>query len=174
VNYPQPFIRLRPSKKIKGEIGAFALKSFKKGQIVVAAADFEDGNTMSIIEYNKLSKDAYELVKAHSTITPDTVFLPKNLNYLRPINYFNHSCDPNIGFDKHDNYVALKNIKRNDEFLLDYSFLNTNPDYKIKCRCASKKCRKIITGNEWRNEIFWKKNNAYFASTLREIKSLSE
>ena len=168
-NYPKAVIRLRPSKVVKGEVGAFALKNFRKGEIIVKSEEFHDNNVMSIDDYNKLDKDNKDLVKAHSTITIDKLFVPENLNHLRPMNYFNHSCDPNSGFNLKDDYVAIKNIRKGDEFLLDYSFLNTNPDYKMQCSCGSKKCRGTITGNEWKNKEFVKKNKEYLASTLREL-----
>jgi len=171
-NYPKVYIKLKPSKTVKGEIGAFALMDFSKGKIIVRSKEFEDDNVMSVNEYNKLSKDIKNMVKAHSTIDIDRLYIPKNINYLRPLNYFNHSCDPNVGFDSKDNYVSIKNIKKGDEFLLDYSFLNTNPDYKMICHCGSKNCRHIITGNEWVNKDFVKQYQKYFASTLRNILAL--
>jgi len=172
--YPEVFVQLRPSQLVIGEIGAFALKNFKKSDIIVHSKDFEDNNIMSMEEYEKFDQKTKELLMAHSTMTPDHLFIPKNLNFIKPINYFNHSCEPNVGFDADDNYIAIRDITLDEEFLLDYSFLNTTPHYSFSCRCASIVCRKTITGNEWKNSIFWKKNEPYFASTLREIKSKSE
>jgi uncharacterized protein len=168
-NYPKATIRLKPSKIVKDGIGAFAQKSFKKGEVVVKFEEFEDDNVMSVEEYNKLDKETKELVKAHSTIEIDKLYIPANLNHIKPINYFNHSCNPNIGFDENDNYVAIKNIAKGAELLLDYSFLNSNPDYKMKCSCGSKNCRKVVTGNEWKNKDFVKKSSKYFVSSLREM-----
>lgn len=167
--YPKAFIRLRPSRIIIGEVGAFALKEFKKGEIIVKAQEFEDENILSVAEYNKLDAATKNLTKAHSTITPEKLFVPRNLNLLRPINYFNHSCNPNVGFDRNDNYVAIKSIRKNAEFLLDYSFLNTNPDYEMDCSCGSQHCRKVITGNEWKEKKYVEKSRKHFASTLRGL-----
>jgi uncharacterized protein len=168
-NYPKATIRLKPSKVVKGGVGAFTQKNFKKGEIVVNSEEFEDDNVMSVDEYNKLDKETKELVKAHSTIEIDKLYIPANLNHIKPINYFNHSCNPNIGFDSDDNYVAIKNISKGAELLLDYSFLNSNSDYKMKCSCGSKNCRKVITGNEWKNKKFTEKNKKHFVSSLRKI-----
>ena len=167
--YPKAFIRVQPSKLIKGQVGAFALKRFRRGEIIVRACDFEDNNVMDFAEYCKLDRDTKTLVKAHSTITPRLLFVPANINHIKPINFFNHSCSPNVGFDSHDNYVAIKAIPKGAEFLLDYSFLNTNPHYRMKCLCGSDDCRGTITGNEWKNRSFVEKNQAYFASTLKEL-----
>ena len=168
-NYPKAIIKLKPSKTIEGEVGAFALKIFKKGEVIVKTTEFKDDNLMSVSEYNKLDKNTKELVKAHSTITIDILYVPENINHIKPCNYFNHSCKPNVGFNANDDYIAIKNIAKGDELFLDYSFLNTNPDYKIKCSCKSKNCRGIITGNEWKKIEFCKKYGKYFASNLREL-----
>ncbi len=167
--YPKAWIKLRPSNIIKGEVGAFALRDFRVGEVIVRSKEFEDDNVMSVDEYSNLDADTKELVKAHSTITVDSVYMPANVNYLRTINYFNHSCEPNTGFDVHGNYVAIKDIQKHSEFFLDYSFLNTNPDYAMRCACGLKHCRKIITGNEWKNKKFVKKNYKYLYSTVREM-----
>lgn len=167
--YPKAFIRIRPSTVLAGQVGAFALRRFRRGEIIVRARDFEDDNVMDVAEYRKLDRDTKALVTAHSTITPHLLFVPANINHIRPINFFNHSCDPNVGFDSHDNYVAIKAIPKGSEFLLDYSFLNTNPHYRMNCSCGSRNCRGIITGNQWKNPSFVEKNHRYFASTIRKL-----
>lgn len=57
----------------------------------------------------------------------------------------NHSCDPNtkyVGL----NVVATKNIKKGEEFTLDYTtFLNEEMETFI-CNCGSTHCKKIIQG----------------------------
>lgn len=169
ISYPKAYIRIRPSKIIKGQVGAFALRPFQQDEVIVRAIDFEDDNLMDVAEYHKLDPDTKSLVFAHSTITPTFLYIPANINHIKPINFFNHSCNPNVGFDRLDNYVAMKTIPKGTEFLLDYSFLNTNPEYEMKCSCGSKKCRGIITGNEWRNGDFVRRFNKYFASTIRVL-----
>ncbi len=171
LSYPRAYIRIRPSIILPGQVGSFANRNFSIGEIIVRSEEFEDGNVMSVSEYEMLDSDTKELVKAHSTITVDTVFMPANLNYLRPINYFNHSCAPNTGFDEHDNYVAIADIPNGTEFLLDYSFLNTNPNYRLDCTCGAPNCRKVITGNEWKNPDFVARCKPYFCSTVREMLS---
>jgi len=147
--YPKAFVRIRPSKLIKGQVGAFALRSFQRGEVIVKASEFQDDNVMDVDEYKKLDEDTKALVKAHSTITAEVLYIPANINHIKPINFFNHSCKPNVGFDSEDNYVAIKAIRKGAEFLLDYSFLNSNPHYKMRCSCGATNCRGTITGNEW-------------------------
>lgn len=139
LNYPKAELKIKPSKIVDGEVGVFALRNFKKGEVIVNSKDFQDNNSMNLQEYKLLDSETKEIVKACSTITDKKVFMPPNVNLLRVVNFFNHSCEPNIGFNKNDDYIATRNIKKGEELFLDYSFLNTNPDYEIECKCGSKK-----------------------------------
>ena len=67
--YPRAFVRIRPSKLIIGQVGAFAVSRFRIGEVIVRARDFEDDNLMTVAEYNKLDRGTKAMVKAHSTIT---------------------------------------------------------------------------------------------------------
>lgn len=58
----------------------------------------------------------------------------------------NHSCSPNSGIKIHGKkaiLIAIRNIKKNEEITCDYSTI-TNDNWKMKCRCESKNCRKVI------------------------------
>ncbi|MFZ6006838.1 MAG: SET domain-containing protein-lysine N-methyltransferase [Nitrospirota bacterium] len=79
-----------------------------------------------------------------------------------PIAWFgNHSCDPNMGYDKEGNLVLIKNVKAREELTHDYGFSVTDPKFKMHCRCGAKNCRKIITGNDWKDPEYFKKNKEF-------------
>lgn len=107
------------------------------------------------------------MVTGYCEISEDFAFVIKNINHVKNIHYMNHSCNPNVGFDANDNYIAIKKIKKGDEFLMSYSFLYTNSNFKIKCLCGNKKCRKVITGNDWKDVKLQKKYSNFFCSTIR-------
>lgn len=58
----------------------------------------------------------------------------------------NHSCDPNAGIKGSKTVVALRNIKKGEEILIDYSITEEDILWTLgrKCRCGSKKCRSVI------------------------------
>src|SRR3989338_2005989 len=61
----------------------------------------------------------------------------------------NHSCNPNIGFDNSICYIAIREIKKEEELLLDYAFMES--EFKsFKCNCKSENCRKEITKDDWK------------------------
>lgn len=160
--FPPAIIGIKPSKMLSGEVGLFALRPLKKGTIVNKS--FCRGEKLfSKDVYKKLYKITKKVVTDFCTRVYDGFFSVPDLNNL-PISWFsNHSCDPNVGFDKRGNMILIKNVKNGDELTQDYGFSITDPEYKLKCFCGSKNCRKIITGNDWKNLEYSKKNKKYMA-----------
>ena len=62
-----------------------------------------------------------------------------------PLSHINHSCDPNMGLKGKIMFYALRDIAANEELLFDYSTSEEEIDWKMKCKCGSKKCRKYMT-----------------------------
>ena len=117
----------------KGE-GIFAIKLFKIGEIVMVGVIKErlNGNHSHA---SQIGKNEYVL---HAGL----------------IVKVNHFCDPNCGIrvngtGAHD-FVAIKDIRVNEEITFDYAMRNYSIDYfPKKCMCGSKVCRGRITG--WKN-----------------------
>lgn len=118
--------------KISGR-GIFTNEDVKKGKIVCIMK----GKRWHLIHTSK--KDAMS--------NPNMVGLGKDLwiDPTLPISSMNHSCDPNLGTKGTVTFVALRDIKKDEELTFDYS---TSEDglWTIKCKCKSKNCRKIVRG----------------------------
>jgi len=158
-------IELRPSKLIKGEIGLFAVRNLKKDAII-AQADKMGENFVPWNDFFKSDKITQKKIRQFSLETKNGLFVPDDINFLSVPWYMNHSCTYNIGFDKKGNFVTVRNIKKGEELFIDYGLGVSNPYFKLLCKCKSKNCRKIITGNDWLNDSFVEKNKSYF---LREL-----
>lgn len=96
----------------------------------------------------------------------------KSMKEINGVNFFNHSCDPNIGIVGQIFFVAMRDIKIDEEACFDYAMVlyhskeaNT---YKVNCLCGSKKCRGIITDDDWKNPELQKKYNGYFQHYIQE------
>lgn len=85
-------------------VGLFANRNFKKGEIAVRfKAD--------LVPCSKASAEAVQ-VSEHECF--DT-------KWLVPESFMNHGCDPTTKLDvKNKSYVAVKNIKKNDEITFNY------------------------------------------------------
>jgi SET domain-containing protein len=162
---------MKPSKIRGGGVGLFAATSIKKGEVV------EEGTTgrySELVPWSELKKQPpiiRKLVKDFCIGIPAGFCPPDDLNFNHtPISwYFNHSCDNNLGFSKKGDFVATRNIKKGEELTYDYGLAESNPTFKMKCLCRTKKCRKIITGKDWKNKEYQKKNSEYFLPLLREL-----
>jgi len=101
--------------------------------------------------------------------TPEGFIPPENLDFnkLSIEWYFNHSCDGNVGFNLNGDFIAVRNIKKGKELTYDYGLAESNPRFKMRCKCGSKKCRRTITGDDWKKEGFRKTRIPYMLPALR-------
>lgn len=61
-----------------------------------------------------------------------------------PLRLLNHNCEPNAGRLGPFTFVAMRNIQPGDEITTDYSILEVNPRWQLRCNCGSKHCRGTV------------------------------
>jgi hypothetical protein len=93
---------------------------------------------------------------AKGTLSPAEIQVARGL-YIAPSRpdeiagdmvYSNHSCDPNIAIQGQIAFVAMRAIATGEELTHDWATTD-DLDYEMECRCASPRCRKVITGKDW-------------------------
>lgn len=114
--------------------GLFTTKCYKKGQLVFLA-------TGPVIIEHFSGNDCYKY--------PDWYAVDKDvwIDIKPPFVKINHSCKPNLGIDFGRCFVALRDIKPNDELTFDYSFTDDEIEWvmgKDICKCGEDNCRTII------------------------------
>lgn len=82
--------------------------------------------------------------------------------------HLNHSCEPNLGMQGQIVYVALRDIKQDEELTLDYAMMDDEP-YEMQCRCGTRSCRGTITGSDWRKPEIQKKYDGYFSWFIQRL-----
>ncbi len=100
---------------------------------------------------NKSLKDTFA--------NPDWVGVAKNqwIDPEKPYKFLNHSCDPTAGVKGRVTLVALRDLKEGEEVTVDYSTIEGDPHWEMKCACGETNCRKIIRSVEFMpNEQFEK------------------
>lgn len=157
-----------PSKIFKGEVGVIALCDLRKGEIFGRVDSPEKVVMVSRKDFLKLDPTTRERIMGFCPCTDDFFCVPQDLNNMGTSWYHNHSCSPNAGYDIHGNHVAIKNIKKGEEIFIDYGFFFEDPKFKMICKCGSKDCRKIITGKDWLDPEFRKKNLLYMWPWMRK------
>lgn len=162
-------IEIRPSKMLPGEIGVFAVKNLPKDSVIVDASHFDDMRFVPWDKFSGLDPATQKKILAHCPGTPKGFFVPTDLNYISVAWHMNHSCNPNVGFNSHDDFVAMRTIRKNEELVWDYGFDETNPSFKMKCTCGGKQCRKIVTGNDWKILMSYAQKAKYFSQQLKNF-----
>lgn len=117
--------------KIHGS-GVFAIKDIKKGEIICIIKGEKK------YKINKNKKDALS--------NPDWVGFKKNfwIDPYLPYKFLNHSCSPNSAIKGNVTLIAIKKIKKNEEITIDYSIIEADPRWEMKCSCNKSNCRGII------------------------------
>lgn len=110
VQYPKVLLELRPTPMIPGEVGVFAVRRIAKGTVIAPAAVFKSDLYITWKQWAELDPRTRRKLFQYCPGERRGFFAPSDLNYL-PLPWFtNHSCDPNSGFDKDGNLIALRCI----------------------------------------------------------------
>ncbi len=122
-----------------------------------------------------VEEEAALLGKSHDNgvqITEDLVICTTPDDDWAGINFLNHSCKPNAGFEGQIFLVAMRDINKDEEITIDYAMVLhrsiNGTAYKLECLCGSEKCRKIITDEDWKDLELQKKYDGYFQWYLQE------
>lgn len=148
------------------EWAVFASGNIKKGELIALWGG---------VIYS--AKDVKNLSKKYPHFATHTVSVFKGY-YLGPVNtddkfddaeFFNHSCDPNIGIKGQIILVARRDIKKNEELCFDYDTTESTSIGSFKCNCGTKYCRKLINGTAWKDKVFVKRNKGYLSWYIEEL-----
>ena len=142
-------------------------------------------NGKGIFAKEDIKKDEVVFIKGGHILKRDELFSSGVINSYFPLNdefllgatnkeeeesiklYENHSCNPNCGLHGDIVFVAMRDIKKDEELTVDYAFID-NEDYSFKCTCGSDNCRGIVTGYDWKIKELQDKYYGYFAQYLKD------
>jgi len=97
----------------------------------------------------------------------DNFFIvPTTRKELEETGIFNHSCDPNCGMQGTIKLIAIKDIKKGEELVFDYAFVESLME-QFECKCGSPNCRKIIKPTDWKIPDLQKRYGEYFSPYLK-------
>ncbi len=102
-------------------VGVFAAEKIKKGIFLPL---FED-NDFRFIQSNQIKKIRIpeKFIRKYSIKFPDGYSSPKNFNRMSIGWYLNHSTKPNACHNAHYDYFAMRDIKKDEEIMIDYDEL---------------------------------------------------
>lgn len=166
---PRPIYEVRPSKLFLGDVGNFAIGNIKKGTIIDNIDSPEAVVFLSQKDFKKLDSITRKRIVRFCPNDEDEYCIPADFNNMGSSWFFNHSCSPNMDYDKKGNFVAARNIKKDEELLTDYGRMLTEKNYKMKCSCGAANCRGVITGKDWLDPEFRKNNLDKMWPDLRKL-----
>jgi hypothetical protein len=79
--------------------------------------------------------------------------------------YSNHSCNPNLGVRGEITFVAMREIRADEELTHDWA-MTDDDDYSVQCKCGTINCREILTGKDWQRPDLQKGYAGYFSAYL--------
>ena len=135
-----PKLRIDDSN-INGK-GMFTKCDIKKGEILVRWG----GTFVNERELTNFNKDRFLIFQVDKNCwIVEPKYFPEDDSY-----YMNHSCDPNTWMNDGVTFVAMGDIKKDEEITIDYAMFESESYIsKWGCHCKSKNCRKIITGKDY-------------------------
>jgi len=154
VSFLSPKTEIRKSP-IQGR-GLFARQAIIKGEIVaVKGSHIFDRETL--VRLSPLLGPAEIQIADGLFIGPTT---PEERE--SSMIFSNHSCDPNLGIQGQVVFVAMRDIKADEELMHDWAMTDSD-DYQMECNCGAACCRKTVTGQDWKRKELQKKYRGYFS-----------
>jgi len=154
--------RLRPDIN---EYGVFAVEMIQAGEVLSVWG----GDVITTEQFLQLPPDIQRLGIQVEEGLFLVAFSPG------PVDYFNHSCDPNAGLLGQIVLVALRDIWPGEEVCFDYAMTDGSPVDEFKCQCGSPHCREQVTGQDWTQPDLWERYDGHFSPYLqRRIERLKQ
>ena len=162
-SYLSSKIKLYKSKIDDKGLGLVCIKKIKKGELII---DYSTGRGRFL---NSKDYDILYDRGNHNTmqVDDDLHFVATNEKETEDADFLNHSCNPNCGINGNLKIASIREIKPKEEITIDYAMAGSS-DFKMKCNCKSKNCRKIITGNDWKIKDLQKRYNGFFSDYLQK------
>ena len=96
----------------------------------------------------------------------------EGLNVLQqpddPLRYGNHACDPNLWMVDSITQAARRDIAVGEEVTTDYGTVSVIPSWQMECRCGSRLCRGVVTGEDWRRPDLRERYRDHFMPFINE------
>ena len=145
-------------------------KSKLHGKGIFAIRDIKKGETVFVVKGNKI-KFLINNKKQAQIAGLNWVGTGKN-EWIDPVDYcvfFNHSCNPNSFLKGKVLVKAIRDIKKGEEVVFDYSLNEADIYWQIKCNCKSKNCRKVIKSIQFLPSTIFKKHKYHISKYYQKV-----
>jgi uncharacterized protein len=141
-------------------IGMFAVEPIERDEVLAVWG----GYVVTTKERHELPEEA----EHHTIQIENDLHLTSGL-LNNSADYFNHSCDPNLGLRGQIALVAMRSIGVGEEVTFDYAMSESDPDLVMECACGQSNCRQSITGNDWKLPELQERYHGYFSPYIQHM-----
>jgi uncharacterized protein len=139
--------------------GLFATRRIVKGEIVA----IKGGH---VLDLRTLARTRAQTAVSYVQIEDGFYIGARTRREVRVNKLFiNHSCDPNVGIRGQVTFVALRNIAPGEELTYDWA-MEENHRARTSCRCGAANCRKVLTGEDWKQPALQRRYRGHFSAYL--------
>ncbi len=149
--------KAEPRAKANGQMGIFAREPIASGEIVSVWG----GEILTRAELEELP-ERYQ----HYAMQIEEDFFLGGMGE-DATNYFNHSCNPNVGLSGQMILLAMREIARDEEICFDYAICDGSAYDEFECECGAENCRHIVRGTDWQIPELWERYRGYFIPYLQ-------
>jgi hypothetical protein len=142
-------------------MGVFTRHQLPKNMMVALLG----GYIMTLAEEQALPETIRDF--AHQ-VHDDFVIGPNHVSQIGLTDKFSHSCTPNTGFRGQIALVTMREVFEGEELAFDYAMVLSGAPYEMKCRCGSKRCRGLVTAEDWKIPGLQEKYRGYFQPYIEE------
>ncbi len=143
-----------------------------RGRGVVAERNFKQGEVIAIWRGSIITERKVialsDSERSQLLQVDEDAFLVTN-KALLTVDYINHSCEPNCGFTDSTTLVAMREIATGEAITFDYAMSDTKTIFAFDCWCGSAKCRKKISGDDWRLADLQERYSGWFAPHVARL-----
>ena len=131
--------------------------------------DAKKGDVISLIKGEMKFK--VNRSKRDALANPNWVGIKKDqwIDPTKPYKFLNHSCNPSVGIKGSVSIVALRNLKEGEEITIDYSTIEGDPRWEMKCMCGEKNCRDIIRSIHFLPESQFRKYLPFVSNYFKKV-----
>jgi len=141
--------------------GLFATGPMRKGEIVA----IKGGH---ILDRRTLSKVRRRIAASYIQINEGFyIGATRRTEVGRNKLYINHSCEANLGFRGQVTFVARRAIKAGEELSYDWA-MEEDSAARTRCTCRARRCRKTLTGQDWKSPTLQRRYRGYFSTYLQD------
>lgn len=116
----------------------------KYGKSLFAARDFKKGELVFIVFGPLITNTTTYTIPISEDLKIDPTQPEGNI-----CQFICHSCEPNLGIKNRTYFVAMRDIKKDEEVFIDYAMIgyeygNEITEEERRCKCNTKTCRGVM------------------------------